>query len=77
MIIKFHSGNESQWSVKMAGSREATESFRSCIKMFAEDGKAPTSPLSDDRGASSQPAPTNPVQTVPGSEAVKGPLGGL
>jgi hypothetical protein len=67
MTITFHSGNEPKWSVKMAGSREATNSFRSCVKVLAEDGtpaQAPTSPVPDVSDAPSQPAPTNPVQTV-------------
>jgi hypothetical protein len=60
MTITFHSGNEPQWSVKMAGSRDASKSFRSCIKMLAENG-APgpqgTSPVPD----ASDEAPTQPV----------------
>jgi len=32
VTFKFHSGNEPQWSVKMAGSRDAEKSFRSCVQ---------------------------------------------
>jgi len=70
MTIKFRNGNEPQWSVKMAGSRDASKSFQSCIKILAETlatspQPKPTSPVPDVPDASSQPAPTNPVQTAP------------
>ena len=70
MTINFRNGNEPRWSVKMAGSRDASKSFRSCIKRLAENGapaQAPsTSPVPNDiPDTSSQPEPTNPVQTVP------------
>ena len=75
MTVKFHSGNEPQWPVKMAGSRDASKAFRSCVKTLPENGApAPqaTSPVPNDTpDTSSQPAPTSPVQTVP----VKKPKG--
>jgi hypothetical protein len=67
MTITFHNGNEPKWSIKMAGSRNAAQSFRSCIKLLDENGApAPqaTSPV-DDPDASSQPAPSKPVPTAP------------
>jgi hypothetical protein len=67
MIINFRNGNETQWSVKMTGSRDALKAFRSCVKSLDETGaSAPqaTSPVPNDVPGS-QPAPTNPVQTVP------------
>jgi hypothetical protein len=70
MTINFRNGNEPRWSVKMAGSRDASKSFQSCIKTLAENAATspqatPTSPVPDVPDGSSQPAPTNPVQTVP------------
>jgi hypothetical protein len=70
MTINFRSGDEPKWSVKMAGSRDASKSFRSCIKTLAENAATslqaiPSSPVPDVPDASSQPAPTSPVQTVP------------
>jgi ketosteroid isomerase-like protein len=66
MTINFDNGNEPKWNVKMAGSRDATKAFRSCVKGLGEEDKpqattspvpqTPTSPVPDD--ASSQPAPT-------------------
>ena len=35
MTINFH-GNEPKWSVKMAGNRDATKAFRSCIKSLVQ-----------------------------------------
>jgi hypothetical protein len=65
MTITFRRGNEKQWSVKMAGSRDASKSFRSCLKLL-ESGKSPapdvTSPvpdISDD----TQPVPIKPMPT--------------
>ena len=67
MTVNFPNGNEPKWSVKMAGSRDALKSFRSCIKILAENGTPvlSTSPVPDVPDASSQPVPTNPVQTIP------------
>ena len=67
MIINFENGDEPRWNVKMAGSRDATKVFRTCVKGLGEEDKpqattspatpqTPTSPVPDD--ASSQPAPT-------------------
>jgi hypothetical protein len=70
MTIDFQNGNEPRWSVKMAGSRDATKSFRSCVKMIADEitpepqaptcpvPQTPTSPVPDVPYASSQPVPT-------------------
>jgi hypothetical protein len=63
MTVKFHSGNEPQWPVKMAGSRDASKAFRSCVKTLPENGAPAPSPVPD--VPESQPAPTNPVPTVP------------
>jgi hypothetical protein len=65
MIINFRNGNEPQWSVKMTGSRDASKSFQSCIKILEKDAvpEGATSPVPD--VPESQPTPTNPVQTVP------------
>jgi hypothetical protein len=67
MTITFRSGNEPQWSVKMAGSRGATNSFRSCIKLLGKtetsDPQA-TSPVPEDPDTPF-PGPTKPVPTVP------------
>jgi hypothetical protein len=68
MTITFRTGNEPKWSVKMAGSREALKSFRSCIKSLEKDTSPvpqATSPVPEVPDASSQPVPTNPVKTVP------------
>jgi hypothetical protein len=66
MTVKFHRGNEPQWPVKMAGSRDASKAFPSCVKTLPENGApAPqaTSPVPD--VPESQPAPTSPVPTMP------------
>jgi hypothetical protein len=62
MTITFRSGNEAQWSVKMAGSRNASKSFRSCLKSL-ENGTSPapqTSPVPD-ISDETQPIPVKPV----------------
>ena len=47
MTINFQGGNEPPWSVKMAGSRDATKSFRACVKILGDTSPAPqaTSPV--------------------------------
>src|SRR5262249_38190232 len=65
MTIKFHSGNEPQWSVKMAGSLDAEKSFRSCISKLGGENTpqaATTSPV---------PEATQPAQSHQGSIALK------
>jgi hypothetical protein len=65
MTITFK-GNEPQWTVKMAGSRDATKSFRSCMKILSEDATASTTPVPDNSGdVSSEATPTSPVPTEP------------
>jgi hypothetical protein len=67
MTIKF-SGNEPQWTVKMAGSRDAAKSFRSCLNRLNENGppdERPTSPVPDVPDTSSQFGTPKPVPTVP------------
>jgi len=46
MIINFENGDEPRWNVKMAGSRDATKVFRTCVKGLGEEDKpqATTSP---------------------------------
>jgi len=66
ITISFPNGNEPRWSVKMAGSRDATRSFRSCVKILGEnENSAATSPVPQAPSTSPIPDVPNPVQTVP------------
>jgi hypothetical protein len=69
MAISFRNGNEPKWSVKMAGSRDASKSFRSCLKTLEKNTapapQSPTSPVPNADDTSSQPVPIKPLPTVP------------
>ena len=65
MTVSFRSGNEPRWSFKMAGSRDASKAFQTCIKSLDENSVA-TSPVPQAPSTSPMPdVPTKPVQTVP------------
>jgi hypothetical protein len=63
LIINFN-GTEPQWTIKMAGSRDATKAFRSCVKALDADGSpVATSPVpADPEIISPKPVPTMPIK---------------
>ena len=66
MTINFQSGNEPRWSLKMAGSRDATKSFRACVKILGDTSPAPQATSPVPQAPPTSPIPdANPVQTVP------------
>jgi hypothetical protein len=76
MTIDFSSGNEPRWSVKMAGSREAMKSFRSCLRLLGENETSDpqaTSPVPEDRDTPF-PGPAKPVPTVPIKKPMSAPI---
>ena len=66
MTINFQSGNEPRWSLKMAGSRDATKSFRACVKILGDTSPAPQATSPVPQAPPTSPIPdANPAQTVP------------